>query len=455
MVTQANSSVAELLASLPAADREEALRGLSREQEAALLYDWRGFWARPNQLRPGTPRAADQTQDWRIWLLLAGRGFGKTRTGGETVREWVAEGARRIHLVGPTTSDVRNVMVMGESGILNWFPPHQRPMYEPSKHMITFHTGAVAETFSADEPERLRGPQCSHFWADELAAWRFLRDSWDNLMFGWRIGDPHGFISTTPRPVEVLKEIIASPHTVTTRASSYENRANLAPAFFDSIISKYEGTRLGRQELLAELLEDVPGALWTQKLIDDNRIKLEHVRWDALLRIVVAIDPAVSNNPDSSETGIVVAALTNTQHVLVIDDLSCKESPLGWAAVAVNAYRWRRADRIVGEVNNGGDLVEGNIRAVSPDVAFRAVRASRGKAVRAEPVAALYEQQRVHHVGHFPELEQQMTGWSPQSDAKSPDRMDALVWAVTELVVDPEPMTQQHQIIEPVRISAY
>lgn len=441
-----------MLASHPPEVREQVIRSLSDAEAAALQYDWR-FWARPNQLRPGSPLAADPRDDWSIWLALAGRGWGKTRTGGETVREWVQEGARRIHLVGPTASDVRNVMVLGESGLMNWFPPDQRPHYEPSKHLITFHTGAVAETFSADEPNRLRGPQCSHFWADELAAWRFLRDSWDNLMFGWRIGDPKGFISTTPKPVDVLKEIIADPATVVTRASSYENRANLAATWFEKIIRKYEGTRLGRQELNAELLDDVPGALWTQQRIDAARIKLSDVQWEKIIRIVVAIDPAVTSRPDSDETGIIVCGLTISGHILVLDDLTCKESPLGWASIAVMAYRSRRADRIVGEVNNGGDLVESNIRAVAPDVSFRAVRASRGKAVRAEPVAALYEQGRVHHVGFFGELEQQMTGWSPQSGDKSPDRMDALVWAVTELVIDPEDQMVSHQFGQPVVIS--
>lgn len=439
---------------MPAKQRREILANLGPSVLEDLRWDW-GFWARPNQLRPGSKGASDPRNDWHIWLLLAGRGFGKTRTGGETVREWVNEGARRIHLVGPTTSDVRNVMVLGESGLMNWFPPHQRPLYEPSKHLITFHTGAVAETFSADEPERLRGPQCSHFWADELAAWRFLRDSWDNLQFGWRVGDdPRGFISTTPKPVDVLREIIAAPHTVVTRGSSYDNRGNLAPAFFSSIITKYEGTRLGRQELMAELLDDIPGALWTQPRIDAARIQMRDVQWGSIVRIVVAIDPAVSSNPDSDNTGIIVAALLRSMHVLVLDDLTCKESPLGWARIAVNAYYTRRADRIIGEVNNGGDLVEANIRSIAPNVAYRAVRASRGKALRAEPVAALYEQGRVHHVGNFPALEEEMCGWSPQSDDKSPDRMDALVWAITDLVVDPEEQTSHIEIMPPVRISA-
>ncbi len=254
-----------------------------------------------------------------------------------------------------------------------------------------------------------------------------------------RLGrDPKAVITSTPKPIKLVRDIIADPHTVVTRGSSYENRANLAPAFFESIIRKYEGTRLGRQELEAELLEDIPGALWTRGLIEATRIKPGEVRWDRVVRIVVAIDPAVTSGEESDETGIVVVALAASGHVLVLDDLTCRETPLGWAKVAVAAYRSRRADRIVGEVNNGGDLVEGNVRAVAPDVPFRAVRASRGKYIRAEPVAALYEQGRVHHVGMFERLEDQMCGWSPQTQEKSPDRMDALVWGITELLIDPE-----------------
>lgn len=360
-------------------------------------------------------------------------------------------------------------MVQGESGLLNCFPSKQRPNYEPSKRLVTFHTGAVAHLFSADEPERLRGPQCEAFWADELAAWRFLQEAWDNLMFGFRLGqDPRGIITTTPRPLPLIKELIADPYTVVTRASSYENRANLAPAFFDSIIRKYEGTRLGRQELMAELLEDVPGALWKMGLIDAARIKRADVNLEGFIRIVVAIDPAVTAHEDSDETGIIVAGLTRANHVIVLDDVSCKESPLGWARVVAKAFHAWRCDRVIGEVNNGGDLVEANLRAVWPDVPFRAVRASRGKAVRAEPasrgkakavraepVAALYEQGRVHHVENFPLLEEQMCSWSPMNNTKSPDRLDALVWAITDLVVDEEETSGAFQIMPPVRISRY
>ena len=436
MSPQANSSVEESLASLSDSDREEILSQLTEPQFQSLLYDWRGYKARPNQIRP--------PGSWRYWLVQAGRGFGKTRTGAEGIREYVKEGAHIIHLVGSTAGDVRDVMVQGESGLMNCFPPKERPNYEPSKRLITFHTGATAHLFSADEPERLRGPQCDHFWADELAAWRFGQEAWDNLMFGFRLGDdPRGIITTTPKPIKLLKDIIADPNTVVTRASSYENRANLAPAFFDSIIRKYEGTRLGRQELEAELLTDVPGALWTQAGIDAYKITFTSIRWDLFVRIVVAIDPAVSAGEESDETGIVVAARTMSGHVVILDDLTTKDSPLAWARIAVAAYKKYRADRIVGETNNGGDLVAANIYAVDPSIAFRAVHASRGKAVRAEPVAALYEQGRVHHVGNFTALEEQMCAFVPGMIQKSPDRMDALVWAVTELVVDPEVQTSR------------
>ena len=417
-------------------DRREILSGLTDQQQRDLLHTWRGYKARRNQVRP--------PGDWRYWLVQAGRGFGKTRTGAEAIREYVDEGAQIVHLVGSTAGDVRDVMVQGESGLLNCFPPGRRPLYEPSKRLVTFSTGAIAHLFSADEPERLRGPQCDHFWADELAAWRFGQEAWDNLMFGFRLGDdPRGVITTTPKPIKLLLDIIADPHTVVTRASSYENRANLAPAFFDAIIRKYEGTRIGRQELEAELLEDVPGALWARPLIEASRIGIGQLRVDTFVRVVVAIDPAVTAGDDSDETGIIVAALTRTGHVFILDDLTCKESPLTWAKIAVNAYVSRRADHIIGEVNNGGDLVEANIRAVAPNVPYRGVRASRGKAVRAEPIAALYEQARVHHVGTFPQLEDQMCSFVPGSDQKSPDRMDALVWAVTELLID---MDQQPSI---------
>ncbi len=370
------------------------------------------------------------------WVPLAGRGWGKTKVGAQTVRHWDAVG-EIINIVGPTASSVRSVMIEGESGLLSCYPPDRRPEYIPSLHQINFPGGAKGFTFSADEPERLRGPQCTKYWADEPCAWRFLQDAWDNLMFGFRLGDdPRGICTTTPKPVKWLTDLLANPATVTSRHSSYENKGNLAPAFFTEIVSKYEGTRIGRQELLAEILLDVPGALWTRALIDATRGKQSDVIPEGIVRIVVAVDPAVTSKADSDETGIIVCALTRNWHVLILDDLSVRESPLGWAKVVIAAYKARRADRVVCEVNNGGDLVAGNIRGIDPNVSVRSVRASRGKYIRAEPVAALYEQGRVHHIGAFPVLEDQMCGWTPQGDERSPDRLDALVWGVTELLID-------------------
>ena len=449
MQTPSMQSQASLLASLTVAEREAFLRKYSNPELEALRWNWR-FWARPGQLPPGSAGALEPRTNWVHWLPLAGRGWGKTKVGAQTVRSW-DKSSEIINIVGPTASSVRSVMIEGESGLMSCYPPYRRPEYIPSLHKINFPGGAVGFTFSADEPERLRGPQCTKYWADEPCAWRFLDDAWDNLMFGFRLGDDtRGICTTTPKPVKWLLDLIANPATVTTRHSSYENRENLAPAFFQDIVRKYEGTRIGRQELMAEILTDVPGALWTRSLIDATRMRdMGQVVWEAMIRIVVAIDPAVTSNPDSDETGIVVAGLTlgpnNVTHVIVLDDLSMKGSPLEWANVAIAAYRSPRgnrmgADRIVAEVNNGGDLVAGNIRGVDPNVAFRAVRASRGKLLRAEPVAALYEQGRVHHVGSFSALEDQMTGWTPQSGEKSPDRLDALVWAVTDLLIDPEQM---------------
>ena len=384
---------------------------------------------------------------------MAGRGFGKTRTGAETVREWVKR-FPLVNMIGATADDARDIMIEGESGIMAICPPHERPVYKASARRLEWPNGAKSLIFTADEPERLRGKQHMKLWADELGAWRYP-EAWDQAMFGLRLGDsPQAIVTTTPKPTEAVKRLLSDPNTHVTRGTSQENRSNLAPAFYDAIIKRYEGTRLYRQEILAELLDDVPGALWTRALIDATRIHdLAEVRWDLLSRIVVAIDPAVSHEETSDETGIVVAALTRSNHVIVLDDLSGRYSALDWARVAIAAFRSRKADMIVGEVNNGGDLVGANIHGVDPNVPFRAVRASRGKYLRAEPVSALYEQGRVHHVGSFPAMEDQMCGWTPQGDAKSPDRLDALVWAVTELLIDQEVIDVHMDLTQPYQIS--
>ena len=418
---------ASFVAALPEPQRAAFYDALTEEEAQALDFDWE-FWAREKQRAP--------SGDWRIWLILAGRGFGKTRTGAETVRGWIESGTYgRLHLVGPTASDVRDVMVEGESGILNVSPPDWRPNYEPSKRRLTWPNGATATLFSADEPDRLRGPQCEGFWADELAAWRYP-EAWDQLMFGLRLGtDPRGIVTTTPRPTAIVRDLVKKGTTEITTGTTYENRANLAAAFFESIISKYEGTRLGRQELLAEILDDVPGALWTWAMIEAARSPIPA---DALpyKRVVVAIDPAVSAGEDSDETGIVVAAEGADGRGYVLADASGRYSPNEWGKEAVALYKRFEADRIVAEVNNGGDLVESVIRTVDKDAPYKAVRASRGKRTRAEPIAALYEQGKVTHdtAASLATLEDQMATWDAES-SDSPDRMDALVWALSELML--------------------
>jgi phage terminase large subunit-like protein len=423
------------LASLPEPLRVGLTAALSPDAARTLSYDWR-FWARPNQLPPGG--------NWRVWLLLAGRGFGKTRTGAELIRgRAVARAARRLALVAPTASDARDVMVEGESGILAISPPWERPRYEPSKRRLTWPNGAIATLFSADEPERLRGPQHDAAWCDELASWRYP-EAWHMLMFGLRLGaDPRVVVTTTPRPTKLLRELIADPSVAVTHGTTYENRANLAPAFLGQIVRKYEGTRIGRQELEAELLEDVPGALWNRGLIETARAHIS----PTLTRVVVAIDPAVSSAEGADETGIVVAGKDECGHGWVLADASGRYQPIEWAKTAISAYYAHSADRIVAEVNNGGDMVEATLRMIDPNAPFTAVRASRGKVTRAEPVAALYEQGRIRHLGVFPQLEDQMCAFARDLHGDlntlamrfSPDRVDALVWALTELLVEPMP----------------
>lgn len=412
-----NKSLAESL-TLP--QRAQLLERLIDDEAAALLYDW-AFWARPNQLAP--------TGDWRTWLVLAGRGFGKTRTGAEWARACVESGRYgRLALVAPTAADARDVMVEGESGVLAVCPPNNKPLYEPSKRRLTWKSGAIATVYSADEPDRLRGPQHDAVWGDELAAWRYP-ETYDMLMFGLRLGvDPKAVFTTTPRPVRLVRDLLLDTDCTVTRGSTYDNRTNLAPAFYKQIVKKYEGTRLGRQELYAELLDDVEGALWTRAMIKAAAVLPD------MQRVIVAVDPAVTSGEDSDETGIVVAGVGVDGSGYVLADRSCRLSPDGWAKRAVQAYVDFSADRIVAEVNNGGDMVEQVIRTVDRSVPFTKVHASRGKRTRAEPVAALYEQGRISHAAAFPDLEDQLCGWTPES-GESPDRLDALVWALTELML--------------------
>lgn len=397
------------------------------------MYSWRGFHARPDQIAPDG--------DWDIWLALAGRGWGKTRAGSEWIREQVDAGARRIALVAETAADARDVMVEGESGILSIYPPEERPDYEPSKRRITWPNGAVATLFNATEPDQLRGPQYDCAWCDELAKWRYARETWDQLQFGLRLGDhPKVMVTTTPRPIELVKAIVQQKEglAVITKGRTLDNASNLAKPFLKKIIARYEGTRLGRQELNAEILGDLPGAMWKQADMDMYRLPPADAKeWarENCQRIVVALDPAISKTEESDETGIIVAGLAD-QEAVILEDASFQGSPHEWATEAVRLLDKYQADAFIAEVNQGGDMVAHTIRTIRPYAPVTEVRASRGKHVRAEPIAALYEQGRVRHLGQFPELENQMTQMTMNGyqGEGSPDRLDAMVWALTDLL---------------------
>ena len=425
------------------------MAGLTDHDALALVHDWR-VWARDEQLAP--------VGSWFAWLVLAGRGFGKTRTGAEWVLERVRAGAKRIALVAPTAADARDTMVEGESGILARAHPSERPLYEPSKRRLTWpRYGAIATCFAAEKPDRLRGPQHDTAWCDELGAWKYPQATWDMLVFGMRLGDPRVCVTTTPRPIPTLKDILRDPATAITRGSTYDNASNLAARFLARLKRKYEGTRLGLQELLAQMLEDTPGALWTTSLLERNRVKIA----PALRRIVIAVDPQAADpkragaSEEDAETGIVAAGVDDGGDGYVLRDASGHLSPGDWGERAVLLFDELGGDRIVGEANNGGAMVEYVVRSAAeklhregkrptPHVSFQLVHASRGKHTRAEPIAALDEQKRIRHVGYFGELEPQMTTWVPGQ--KSPDRMDARVWALTALMLEDTGSTTAAQI---------
>jgi phage terminase large subunit-like protein len=399
------------------ADERSALLAEMSDQELEVAYwDWQ-TWARDDQVPP--------PGDWRTWLILAGRGWGKTRVGAEWVRERIKRFSL-VNIIGATADDARDVMVQGESGILAICPDYERPVYRKSERTLLWPNGAQTLIFTADEPERLRGKQHQGLWLDELAAWR-RPEAYDQAMLGLRLGsDPRAVITTTPRPTQLIRRLVDDPTTHVTRGSTYDNITNLAPQFVDQIIKRFEGTRLGRQELNAELLLDVPGALWTLAMFD------ERLPAPDLTRVVVAIDPAASSNEESDETGIIVAGKGVDGMYYVLADRSCRETPNGWASRAIAAYEEFRADRIVAEVNNGGEMVTDTIRNRDPHVRVVPVHASRGKAIRAEPISLLYEQRQVWHTEPFAELEDQLCSWTPDS-GRSPDRLDGLVWALTDL----------------------
>ncbi len=423
----------------------QSMSDLPREALGNLLapwYDWKE-WARPEQLEP--------EGDWRTWVVSAGRGFGKTRTGAETFQNWAQTGQmKRGAIVGRTAGDARDVMIEGAAGILAIAPPWARPTYYPSKRRLVWHSlrdvvgfEPMATIFSADKPDLLRGPEHDRAWADELAAWRHF-SAWSNLQFGLRQGDrPRTVVTTTPKPTALIKKLYARASTVITGGSTFDNRANLADEAVEEWLDEYAHTELGKQELFAMLLTEAEGALWQRAWLDDARIIERNAEGAFVLpefdAMVVAVDPAVSAKSTSSETGIVVVGRklqieddgSERNHYYVVDDVSGRMKPDKWAKAAIDARQWYEADYIVGETNNGGDLVGYTVETVDPEELFKEVKASQGKRPRAHPVAAAAAQGRLHMVGQFEELEDQLCTWIPGND--SPDRLDAMVWGVIEL----------------------
>lgn len=410
---------------------------LTPEARAALNWKWRDWWARPNQVAP--------PGNWSTWLVLAGRGFGKTRSGAEWLREKQRAGAARIAIVAETAADSRDVLVEGQSGILAISPKAERPLYEPSKRRLTWPNGAIATLYNGTEPDQLRGPEHDTALVDELAKYAYPQETWDNLQFGLRLGiHPQVCVTTTPRPIPIIRSLVKDPGTFVTRGSTFDNEANLPARFIQTIKDRYEGTRLGRQELFAEVLDDAPGALWTRDSI------LRGAMPD-MQRIVVAIDPSGASGAAeeaADSIGIIVAGKGIDGRFYVIEDATCRLSPSGWARRAVERYHAHRADKIVAERNFGGDMVASVIRTADRNANVRLVTASRGKAIRAEPIAALYEQRRVTHAPGMEALEDQMmqmtlTGFVGEG---SPDRVDALVWAITELMAQGPASNQELMI---------
>lgn len=428
----ATNELLEELVALPFAERFRELGKLSEEERCELAYHWR-LWARDDQIAPAG--------DWRTWLILAGRGFGKTRAGAEWVREVAqADPNARIALVGASLGEARAVMVEGESGLLAVCPPLARPDYEPSLRRLTWPNGAQAMLYSAAEPESLRGPQHSHAWCDEIAKWdasgqRAVK-AWDNLLLGLRLGEtPRVTATTTPRAVPLLMRLTSDEEVMRTTGRTEDNAANLPARFVSDIRREFGKSLLGRQELDGELVLDLPGALWTRGLIEELR---EPVPAAPHQRVVIGVDPPASSEGDAC--GIVVAALGEDGIGRVLADASVERpSPERWARAVARAAREWQADRVVAEANQGGAMVASVLRAADISLPLKLVHASRGKAARAEPVAALYETGRVRHAGTFPALEDELCGLLPggayQGPTRSPDRADALVWALSDLML--------------------
>ena len=375
---------------------------------------------------------------WTTWVILGGRGAGKTRAGAEWVRMQALDPSARLALIGETGRDVREVMIEGVSGLLSVHEYRDRPLWSPSRDLLVWKNGAIAQTFSAEDPDSLRGPQFTAAWCDEFAKWRHAEATFDMLQFGLRLGTrPRQVITTTPRPIPFLKALIADPTTVLTHAGTAANKDNLAPAFLETIVKRYEGTQLGRQEIEGEIIAERSGALWTRAMLEGARVAAA----PACGRIVVAVDPPGRAEKASSACGLVAAGLHGELVYVLADETAAGLSPAGWAGKAIALWRRFEADCLVVEANQGHDMVRAVIQAEDPTVPVRTVHATRGKYPRAEPVAMLYEQGRVKHVGAFRDLEDEMCDFTPDglSSGRSPDRLDALVWAVTALTFGARP----------------
>jgi len=402
---------------------------MTNEEAADILYDW-NYWARPKQLEP--------EGDWLTWLILTGRAWGKTRTAAEWVISKARKKAKHIALIGQTVADVRDTMIkIGPSSILKISRPDFMPEYTPSNRTLIWPNGVVATTYSGDNPDQVRGPSHDIVWIDELAKFRYPDDIWSNLRFGLREGeDMRILVTTTPRPIRLIKSLVNDPDTIVVRGSTYENKDNLPDKYFDYVITPYIGTRLGQQEIEGKILGDNPNALWSRAILDKNRV----AKYPELIRIVVAVDPGIKSTKEETEdeepaeTGIIVAGLGSDKHGYVLADCSLVGSPDKWGKQVVAAFYQYKADRVVAEINQGGEMVEYVIHSIDKDIPFKGVHASRGKYVRAEPISALDEQGRIHHVGNFIDMEDQLCEWVPGE--KSPDRLDARVWGFTELMLE-------------------
>ncbi len=411
------------------------LQEVLQQKEAEIHAKSWAHKARPEQQEPSH-------QPWNTWLILAGRGFGKTRTGAETVWSWIkTKRHKRIALIGQTSIEARMVMVEGESGLLSVVPPDQIKKYSKGDGVIEFHNGAKVQIFGADHYERLRGPQFDGAWVDELAKFKKTEQFWEQLNLCLRLGaHPKCIITTTPRRNPVLTQLMGDPECVVTRGSTFDNAANLAAGFLKNLNKQFAGTKLEAQEIYAQMIDETAGALWTP-----DKIVYERPPNNDWLRIVVAVDPADTNSETSDETGIIVIGLNANQQAYVLEDATYKAAPSEWVKKVVALYHQYQADRVVAEVNKGGDMVKDLLMACDPHISYKGVRATRGKALRAEPIVSLYEQGKVKHIGTLPALETQLCTWVPEASAKSPDRLDALVWGLTDLFLSGE-ATHQYKV---------